>query len=162
MSGGKQRFDRERPDMKVDVFLESFRSGDREGFEFTHPDFPLRFSSQLRQISDMIVVAMRDENIAQSETLGVQNVQHTLASGARVERRGYLGSGIPDEVAIHGHVIERGVERSETSGEVRLLRIPSFVRQGLECLGGESQVTSHPPGNGIDCFPCLHCRQIRR
>src|SRR4051812_18192085 len=80
MSGGEKGLDREWTDVEVRVFLECFRPRNRQRLQLAHPNFGLCLAGKFRQVSDVIIVAVRDENIAEGETLGVQNIQHSLAT----------------------------------------------------------------------------------
>ena len=125
----EESLDRDRAEVEVSVFLEGFGALQRGGLELARPDLRLGFRGQSGEVGDVVVVSMGDENVAHRQALGVCEIEHRLAGGARIEGGGKFGASVPDEVAVDRHVLVGGVERREARGENRLLRVPALVGQ---------------------------------
>ena len=124
MAEGEEGFDGELAEVEMGVLLKRLRAGGVGSFEFARPDRGAGGGDEFGEIGNVVVVRVREEDGADAELLGGDEAEHIVAIGAGVEDGGFFGAGIPDEVAVDRHVLERGVEHREAPFEERLLGIP--------------------------------------
>lgn len=128
---GEESFDGEFAEVEMGVLLKCLRAGGVGGFEFARPDRGAGGGDEFRKIRDVVVVGMGKEYRADAEFLGGDEAEHIVAVGAGIENGSFFGAGIPDEVAINRHILERSVKHGKASLKERLLRIPRTMGQGL-------------------------------
>jgi len=142
------------------VFLEGLGTGIVDRLELARPNVGLGGGGELLEVGDVIVVGVREEDVFHLQLLGVDRVDHGVGVGARVEGGRELGAGVPHEVAVDGHVLERRVERREAGGKVRLFGIPGLGGQDLEGVGPEMEVPGDAADDGDKGLAALHRSQV--
>ena len=145
MAPGEEGLDRKFAKVEVGVFLEALQTREIEGLRFADPDHGLGLGGQAREVGDVVLVGVGDENVGQLQLLGVERVEHGLAVRPGVERGGLAEARVPGEVAVHGHVLVGRVEHGEAARKIRLGRIPGLAGQFLEGIRPEPQVARHAP-----------------
>ena len=89
-----------------------------------------------------------DEDELEREFFPREQVEHLAAICAGVERDGLAAGAVEGEVAVHSHVLERGVEAGE-AGDFDGLGTPRFVPHRGKRIGPDAQHRSDGAGGGL-------------
>src|SRR5258708_24312035 len=128
-----ERFNGQSVDMKRCSFFKGFRRRDR--FKFRSEDGGMGGFYKGVEIRDMIIVRMREKNRIQLKIFGRDRIEHGADRSSGIKRYSAFGSRVPNEIAVHRHVFEVGVEYGETSRKQRLLGVPRLASQVDERIG---------------------------
>ena len=93
-------------------------------------------------------MSVGDENELEREFFPREQVEHPAAIRASVEGDGLAAGAVKGEVAVHSHVLERGVEAGE-AGDLNGLGTPRFVAHGGKRIGPDVQHRSDGAGGGF-------------